>query len=193
MRVASRWGLEDTDLTPVFLNVYWQRGLAYNEQGRALRRLGGEGLSWTGKLLKDTLGVYHVGVEAHGVEYAFGNSRAPGSRQLGGEASGVFAHPPRRPGPRYVFKQAVGLGNTELSAWEVEEHGADLGSCYFPQDSYERVGHNCADFARWLSARLGTDELPMWCYRAAAFARLLGLGAGHGTVNMETGFERFEI
>jgi len=161
---------------PVMLNVYWQRNVAFDEHGRAVRRLGGGDLTWGKKFLKDVLGVYHVGIEVHNIEYTFGNYRAPSSRAIGSALSGVCSHEPRRPGPHCVFKQAVPMGTTSIPAGQVEDICASLGDGEWARSSYNRIHHNCVDFSRTLASRLGVSDIPLWCYRGAMTAKLLGLG-----------------
>lgn len=160
----------------VRVNVYWQRPVEFDEHGRAQRRLGGGELSWGKKFLKDVLGVYHVGIEVHDQEYTFGNYRAPGARQIGGASSGVYAHEPRQPGPHCVFKQYERLGSTTSTPGQVEDICTALGRGEFAKASYNKIHHNCVDFAQTLSARLGAGEIPGWCYRGAAIGKILGIG-----------------
>jgi hypothetical protein len=174
---------------PVYLNIYWQRPVAYDEQGRAQRRMGGDDLSWHQRLVKDVLGVYHVGVEVHGVEYGFGNYRAPGCRQLGGVDSGVFSHEPQRPGPHCVFKQAERLGYTSVTAGEADDLCAALGNNEFGKANYNKFHKNCVDFARALAAKLGSEDVPSWCYRGQAIGKALGLGGPDPEDSYENGLE----
>jgi len=161
---------------PVIANIYWQRPVAFDEQGRVQRRLGGDDLSFAQKTLKDVLGVYHVGIEVHGQEYTFGNYRAPGSRMVGHNGSGVYCHEPQRPGPQCVFKHAEILGSTTVAPGQVEDLCCQLGNRDFVKASYNKIHHNCVDFARTLSSKLGAGEIPAWCYRGAAIAKVMGLG-----------------
>eukprot|EP00747_Dinoflagellata_sp_TGD_P116099 gnl/TRDRNA2_/TRDRNA2_172288_c0_seq4.p1 gnl/TRDRNA2_/TRDRNA2_172288_c0~~gnl/TRDRNA2_/TRDRNA2_172288_c0_seq4.p1 ORF type:complete len:731 (+),score=62.05 gnl/TRDRNA2_/TRDRNA2_172288_c0_seq4:319-2193(+) len=177
---------------PVNLNVYWQRPVTFDEHGRVVRQLGGGELTWGNKFLKDVLGVYHVGIEVHGVEYCFGNYHAPQAKQIGGPDSGVFLHEPQKPGPHCVFKQAVSLGMTPHSPGKVQDICAKFGDGQFKRSSYKRIAHNCTDFARLLASSLGVGDLPLWCYRGAATAKALGLGgeaadtSGVGSTSSQT-------
>jgi len=160
---------------PVNLNVYWQRSVAYDANGRVERRLGSE-LTLPMRIVKDIMGVYHVGVEVHGDEYSFGIYHAPKSKQVGDESSGVCRHEPQRPGPGFVFKQATALGTTIMSKEQVEEICAELAYRDYGRSTYNLIHHNCVDFCRNLSEKLGVGEVPLWCYRGAATAKLLGIG-----------------
>lgn len=173
---SPQWSrVPSLDPVRVVLNVYYQRSVSFDDNGRAVRRFG-QDFSWGKKFLKDVLGVYHVGVQVHQAEYAFGNYHAPNSRRIGAERSGVFSHEPRLPGPAFVFKESVELGTTLMTPRQVEDLCAKLGLEQYSEDSYNRIHHNCVDFARSLTSRLGAGEVPLWCYRGAAAARLLGLG-----------------
>lgn len=163
--------------TAVVLNVYWMRKVAFNEQGRIERNTTSGKLTWGRKFVKDLLGIYHVGLEIHSAEYTYGNYHAPESKKLGGAASGVHRHQPQRPGPRYSFKEAVDLGTTTLSAAQVEDTAEHLGRTEFASAAYDRIRHNCVDFVRELAEMLGAGDLPFWCHRGAAAARLLDAGS----------------
>jgi hypothetical protein len=164
-----------TGLEPVKLNVYFIRNIAFDEDGRVVRTSRSK-LTWSKKLVKDILGIYHTSLCVHGTEFTFGNYHAPNSRLLGGEHSGVVAHDPERSGPKYVLKDSISLGGTALSAAQVEEAAAQLGLEGYPRTSYNRVRHNCVDFCTELGEKIGADELPMWCQRAATVGKTLGVG-----------------
>lgn len=161
----------------VVINTYWMRTVQM-KNGRMERTTGGFGLSWGQKFLKDLLGIYHVGVEVHGEEYTFGNYRAPNFQRLGVERSGVVKHRPRQPGVHCEFKQNVPVGTTTRSVAEVEAICAELGKSQYLAASYNRINHNCVDFARSLCALLGAGDVPGWCYRGATAAKALGIAAG---------------
>jgi len=160
----------------VLLNVYYQRSITYDDKGRVVRQLG-QDFTWGRRFLKDVLGVYHVGVQVGQDEYTFGSYHAPNSRLIGMEQSGIVRHEPRLPGPAFQFKESVQLGTTELSSQQVEAICADFGERQFAAKSYDRINNNCVDFSRSLATSLKVEEVPLWCYRGAAAARLLGLGA----------------
>eukprot|EP00927_Polykrikos_kofoidii_P071093 TRINITY_DN67428_c0_g1_i1.p1 TRINITY_DN67428_c0_g1~~TRINITY_DN67428_c0_g1_i1.p1 ORF type:complete len:717 (+),score=92.65 TRINITY_DN67428_c0_g1_i1:68-2218(+) len=161
--------------TPVNCNVYWMRGVQFDDNGRAIRT-GGPGLSWGRKFVKDVLGVYHLGLEVGHTEYTFGNYHGSVSKQVGPPSSGVTTHVPKKPGPQCVYKETVLLGTTTLPPRKVMEIAAELGRATFKKTAYHRISRNCVDFCQALAARLGVDEIPMWCYRGAATAKILGLG-----------------
>jgi len=199
--LASTLGSQPQATTPVSVNVYWQRSVAFDEQGRVVRRLGDE-LSWGKKLVKDIIGVYHIGVEVHSDEYTFGTYHAPSMKQIGDEGSGVCRHDPQRPGPQFVFKLGHPIGFTAKTREQVKEICEELGKGSWGKSSYNRIHHNCVDFARALCEKLGAGDIPLWCYRGAAAAKLLGIGGepplqanGNSTVMHplphETAYEQF--
>lgn len=160
----------------VVLNVYFMRRVSLDERGRMQRSSeGAGGFGWGQQLFRSVLGVFHVGVELHGVEYTFGNYHAPQSQQLGTGHSGVFSHRPRRPGPHCLFKEAVELGNTAIAAAGVAEIAEQFGLEAFAQIKYDKIRNNCVDFAECFSAELGVSRPPSWCSRGARLARLLDL------------------
>lgn len=173
---------------PLSLNVYFIRSVAFDENGR-VQRTAKSNLTWGRKLVKDVLGIYHVGLEIHGVEYTFGNYHAKNSRRLGSWESGVCAHAPRGAGPRYVFKDSINLGSTLWAAPLVEEAAAKLGSDEFTAGSYDKIQHNCVDFVRSLGNVVGASELPLWCHRAASVARLPKAGVDAVGAAVSAGFE----
>lgn len=177
----------------VSLSIYWQRPVAFDEHGRVKRRHGHPStkLTWDQKLLRDILGVYHLGVVVHGVEYAFGNSHAPYCRRLGGEAGGVVAHRPCQAGPQNVFKDACRMGTTSMTAEHVDEIVEQLSAVKFAAAHYNRLSHNCVDFAEELCSWLGVvSEIPSWCHRGLTMARLMNIGADTTTTEGDSGLFR---
>jgi hypothetical protein len=126
--------------SPVFLNVY--DVTAANGYAR-----------WLG------LGVYHSGVQVHGVEYAYGAHEGAGS--------GIFEVSPRRC-PGYAFREAVLVGSTELTRAEVRALMAELARD-FPGDAYNLVSRNCNHFCDAACRRLvaGRARIPRWVNRLA--------------------------
>jgi len=110
-------------------------------------------------------GVYHSGVEAHGVEYAYGAHPHA--------CSGVFATPPRECAGAVGFRTAVYVGETSLAPDEVQALVARLGSRRYHGNRYHLLQHNCNAFAAELSAELtGGRGLPppAWVNRLAGLA-----------------------
>eukprot|EP00929_Paragymnodinium_shiwhaense_P108674 TRINITY_DN74997_c0_g1_i1.p1 TRINITY_DN74997_c0_g1~~TRINITY_DN74997_c0_g1_i1.p1 ORF type:complete len:783 (+),score=94.09 TRINITY_DN74997_c0_g1_i1:160-2508(+) len=176
-RYSHRPRFPSLDSAPaaVHCHVYWQRKVQYDENGRAVRRLGGGELSWGTKFLKDVMGIYHVGIEVHGTEYTFGNYRAPAGRQVGGPSSGIYAHEPKKAGPHCVFKEVCKLGMTKRAPGQVEDILVKMAS-EWQKNSYSQIHHNCVDFCRALSDKLGADDVPWQFYRGAYIGKLIGWG-----------------
>ncbi|XP_066372288.1 deSI-like protein At4g17486 [Miscanthus floridulus] len=126
--------------SPVFLNVY--DVTPANGYAR-----------WLG------LGVYHSGVQVHGVEYAYGAHD--------GASSGIFEVVPRRC-PGYTFRESVLVGTTELGRAEVRALMSDLAA-EFPGDAYNLVSRNCNHFCDAACRRLvaGRARIPRWVNRLA--------------------------
>lgn len=124
--------------SPVFLNVY--DVTPANGYAR-----------WLG------LGVYHSGVQVHGVEYAYGAHE--------GEGSGIFEVSPRRC-PGYAFREAVLVGTTELTRAEVRALMTELAAD-FPGDTYNLVSRNCNHFCDAACRRLVRARIPRWVNRLA--------------------------
>ncbi|KAL5225435.1 hypothetical protein ABZP36_012074 [Zizania latifolia] len=124
--------------SPVFLNVY--DVTPANGYAR-----------WLG------LGVYHSGVQAHGVEYAYGAHDGAGS--------GIFEVEPRRC-PGYTFREAIMVGTTEMTRSEVRALMAELAA-EFPGDAYNLVSRNCNHFCDAACRRLVSARIPRWVNRLA--------------------------
>jgi hypothetical protein len=125
--------------SPVFLNVY--DVTPANGYAR-----------WLG------LGVYHSGVQVHGVEYAYGAHEGTGS--------GIFEVSPRRC-PGYAFRESVLVGSTELSRAGVRALMAELAA-EFPGDAYNLVSRNCNHFCDAACRRLvARARIPRWVNRLA--------------------------
>ncbi|PUZ61917.1 hypothetical protein GQ55_4G316400 [Panicum hallii var. hallii] len=132
-------GAGEAPSTPVFLNVY--DVTPANGYAR-----------WLG------LGVYHSGVQVHGVEYAYGAHD--------GTSSGIFEVVPRRC-PGYAFRESVLVGTTELTRAEVRALMAELAAD-FPGDAYNLVSRNCNHFCDAACRRLvARARIPRWVNRLA--------------------------
>lgn len=132
-------GAAPSSSSPVFLNVY--DVTPANGYAR-----------WLG------LGVYHSGVQVHGVEYAYGAHD--------GASSGIFEVVPRRC-PGYAFRESVAVGATELSRGEVRALMAELAA-EFPGDAYNLVSRNCNHFCDAACRRLvARARIPRWVNRLA--------------------------
>ncbi|XP_043718437.1 deSI-like protein At4g17486 isoform X2 [Telopea speciosissima] len=103
------------------------------------------------------LGIYHSGIEVHGMEYAFGAHEYP--------TSGVFEVEPRCC-PGFVFRRSVLLGSTDMSRSEFRlfmEHFAGK----YHGDSYHLIAKNCNHFTDDVCMRLTGKPIPGWVNRLA--------------------------
>lgn len=129
--------------TPVYLNVY------------DLTPVNGY-FYWAG------LGVFHTGVEVHGVEYAFGAHDFP--------TSGVFEVEPRHC-PGFKFRKSIFMGTTYLDPFQVREFMEHQSSNY-KGDAYHLVVKNCNHFCTDICYQLTGNRIPKWVNRLARIGSL---------------------
>ncbi|KAL8230417.1 hypothetical protein R6Q57_000195 [Mikania cordata] len=123
---------------PVYLNVYdltSMNGYAY----------------WLG------LGVYHSGVQVHGVEYAFGCHEQ--------ESTGIFEGEPKQC-EGFTFRKQILIGWTEKDLREVRGIMDDLAEDY-KGISYNLITKNCNHFCNDVCVRLTGKSIPRWINRLA--------------------------
>eukprot|EP00930_Biecheleria_cincta_P002143 TRINITY_DN103182_c0_g1_i1.p1 TRINITY_DN103182_c0_g1~~TRINITY_DN103182_c0_g1_i1.p1 ORF type:complete len:593 (+),score=60.89 TRINITY_DN103182_c0_g1_i1:77-1855(+) len=113
-------------------------------------------------------GLFHVGVEVYGSEWAYG-------------VCGISCSPPRAESA-HVYECSVYMGNTNLSQGQFTLLLYELCRLWRGAE-YDIVGHNCCSFAREFCERLGAGSTPPWVDR---FARLLHAGreAGHHAIQV---------
>uniref|UniRef100_A0A5B6ZLH7 PPPDE domain-containing protein n=2 Tax=Davidia involucrata TaxID=16924 RepID=A0A5B6ZLH7_DAVIN len=124
--------------TPVYLNVYDltpMNGYAY----------------WAG------FGIFHSGVEVHGVEYAFGAHDYP--------SSGVFEVEPRQC-PGFKFRKSILIGTTCLDPLQVREF-MERHSASYNGDTYHLIVKNCNHFCKDICYKLTGKPIPKWVNRLA--------------------------
>ncbi|XP_039015559.1 deSI-like protein At4g17486 [Hibiscus syriacus] len=124
--------------TPVYLNVYDltpTNGYFY----------------WAG------LGIFHSGVEVHGVEYAFGAHDYP--------TSGVFEVEPRQC-PGFKFKKSIFIGTTSLDPAQVRDFIEHYSERY-NGDTYHLIVKNCNHFCADICKQLTGKQIPKWVNRLA--------------------------
>ncbi|KAL7605819.1 hypothetical protein Lser_V15G18756 [Lactuca serriola] len=134
-KVKSRYGPGNS---PVYLNVYDltpMNGYAY----------------WAG------FGIFHSGVEVHGVEYAFGAHDYP--------SSGVFEVEPRQC-PGFKFRRSILIGTTCLDPMQVREF-MELHAAKYHGDTYHLIVKNCNHFCNDVSYNLTGKQIPGWVNRLA--------------------------
>ncbi|XP_052201421.1 deSI-like protein At4g17486 [Diospyros lotus] len=124
--------------TPVYLNVYDltpMNGYVY----------------WAG------FGIFHSGVEVHGVEYAFGAHDYP--------SSGVFEVEPRQC-PGFKFRRSIHIGTTSLDPVQVREL-IERHSSNYNGDTYHLIAKNCNHFCKDICYKLTGKPIPKWVNRLA--------------------------
>ncbi|XP_030944431.1 deSI-like protein At4g17486 isoform X2 [Quercus robur] len=129
--------------TPVYLNVY------------DLTPINGY-VYWAG------LGIFHSGVEVHGVEYAFGAHDYP--------TSGVFEVEPRQC-PGFKFRKSIFMGTTSLDPIEVREF-MERQSANYNGDTYHLIAKNCNHFCDDICYKLTGNPMPKWVNRLARIGSL---------------------
>ncbi|KAF7817286.1 deSI-like protein [Senna tora] len=128
---------------PVYLNVYDLtpiNGYAY----------------WLG------LGVYHSGVQVHGVEYGFGAHEH--------ETTGIFEVEPRKC-PGFSFRKSIFIGTTDLGPKDVGAFMNKLAQDY-SGNAYHLITKNCNHFCNDVCLRLTANSIPRWVNRLARFGLL---------------------
>lgn len=132
---SDRYGPGDT---PVYLNVYDltpMNGYVY----------------WVG------LGIFHSGVEVHGVEYAFGAHDY--------SSSGVFEVEPRQC-PGFKFRKSIFIGVTKLDPCQVREF-IERQAASYNGDTYHLISKNCNHFCNDTCYKLTGKKIPKWVNRLA--------------------------
>ncbi|KAK3014407.1 hypothetical protein RJ639_008835 [Escallonia herrerae] len=103
------------------------------------------------------LGIFHSGIEVHGLEYGYGAHEYP--------TSGVFEVEPRSC-PGFVFRRSVLLGSTDMSRSEFRSFMEHLSS-KFQGDTYHLIAKNCNHFTDEVCMRLTGKPIPGWVNRLA--------------------------
>ncbi|XP_057509984.1 deSI-like protein At4g17486 isoform X1 [Actinidia eriantha] len=103
------------------------------------------------------LGIFHSGIEVHGLEYGFGAHEYP--------TSGVFEVEPRSC-PGFIFRRSVFLGSTEMSSPEFRSFMEHLSGKYHG-DTYHLIAKNCNHFTDEVCMRLTGKSTPGWVNRLA--------------------------
>ncbi|CAI9775465.1 unnamed protein product [Fraxinus pennsylvanica] len=103
------------------------------------------------------LGIFHSGVEVHGVEYAFGAHDYP--------SSGVFEVEPREC-PGFKFRKSIFIGTTYLDATQVREL-IECKAANYNGDSYHLIVKNCNHFCKDICHELTGKKIPKWVNRLA--------------------------
>ncbi|RRT50189.1 hypothetical protein B296_00051904, partial [Ensete ventricosum] len=103
------------------------------------------------------IGVFHSGIEVHGMEYGFGAHDY--------SSSGVFEVEPKSC-PGFIFRRSVWLGTTDMSRSEFRVFIEDLAGKYHG-DTYHLIIKNCNHFTDEVCVRLTGKPIPGWVNRLA--------------------------
>lgn len=103
------------------------------------------------------LGIFHSGVEVHGLEYGFGAHEYP--------SSGVFEVEPRSC-PGFIFRRSVPMGSIDMSRTEFQSFMGNLAAKYHG-DTYHLIAKNCNHFTDEVCTRLTGRPIPGWVNRLA--------------------------
>ncbi|XP_050381828.1 deSI-like protein At4g17486 [Argentina anserina] len=129
---------DNSGSVPVYLNVYDltpYNGYAY----------------WLG------LGVYHSGVQVHGIEYAFGAHEYP--------TTGIFEGEPKKC-DGFTFRKSILIGKTDVGPLEVRAVMESLAEQY-RGNAYNLITKNCNHFCNDACIRLTGNPIPNWVNRLA--------------------------
>ncbi|KAK9145030.1 hypothetical protein Sjap_004933 [Stephania japonica] len=129
---------------PVYLNVY------------DLHPINGS-IHWLG------LGLYHSGIQVHGVEYEFGGHDSP--------STGIFRGKPRE-FPGLTLRKSILIGRTDLGPHEMHKFMEELSKSY-TGTSYNLITKNCNHFCNDVSLRLTRKRIPRWINRLAKIGEQL--------------------
>ncbi|KAF6146137.1 hypothetical protein GIB67_015575 [Kingdonia uniflora] len=103
------------------------------------------------------LGIFHSGIEVHGMEYGFGAHEYP--------TSGVFEVEPKSC-PGFIFRRSVPLGTTDMSHSEFRLFMEHISGRYHG-DTYHLIAKNCNHFTDDICTRLTGKPIPGWVNRLA--------------------------
>jgi len=99
-------------------------------------------------------GVFHVGIQVLGEEWAYGWTRT---------GSGITRGEPRCE-LQHRFRETVALSPTKLSSFEIERVIQKLSLMNRGRD-YHMIERNCCHFAEEFCQLLGVESLPAWVQR----------------------------
>ncbi|KAJ8444603.1 hypothetical protein Cgig2_023666 [Carnegiea gigantea] len=102
-------------------------------------------------------GIFHSGIEVHGMEYGFGAHDFP--------VSGVFEVEPRSC-PGFVYRCSIPLGRINVPPSEFRAFIESVASEYHG-DTYHLITKNCNHFTDDITYRLTGRRIPGWVNRLA--------------------------
>lgn len=103
------------------------------------------------------LGIFHSGIEVHGLEYGFGAHEY--------STSGVFEVEPKSC-PGFTFRRAILLGSTDMTRAEFRSFMEHVSSKYHG-DTYHLIAKNCNHFTDEVCMQLTGKPIPAWVNRLA--------------------------
>ncbi|XP_010677099.2 deSI-like protein At4g17486 isoform X1 [Beta vulgaris subsp. vulgaris] len=106
------------------------------------------------------LGIFHSGIEVHGMEYGYGAHEYA--------TSGVFEVEPRSC-PGFIFRKAIPLGTTDMTRAEFRTFMQHLATKYHG-DTYHLIAKNCNHFTDEVCLQLTGKSIPGWVNRLARLA-----------------------
>jgi len=107
------------------------------------------------------VGIYHCGIEVHGVEYGYGGHPFP--------FSGIFEMIPKDSeelGESFRFKETIQIGKTDFNKQEIEQMVTLLGRDFRGID-YHLMNKNCNSFSSKFSKLICGEDIPPWVNRLA--------------------------
>ncbi|XP_020573988.1 deSI-like protein At4g17486 isoform X2 [Phalaenopsis equestris] len=102
-------------------------------------------------------GIFHSGIEVHGMEYGFGAHDYP--------TSGVFEVEPRGC-PGFIYRRTVWLGTTDMPPDEFRSFIEQLSRKYHG-NTYNLIAKNCNHFTNDVCMHLTGKPVPGWVNRLA--------------------------
>ncbi|EOA18383.1 hypothetical protein CARUB_v10006919mg [Capsella rubella] len=103
------------------------------------------------------IGIYHSGLEVHGVEYGYGAHEK--------SSSGIFEVEPKKC-PGFTFRKSILVGETEMRAKEVRTFMEKLAEEY-QGNKYNLITRNCNHFCNHVCLKLTQKSIPSWVNRLA--------------------------
>uniref|UniRef100_A0A5B6ZYJ6 Putative PPPDE thiol peptidase family protein isoform 2 n=1 Tax=Davidia involucrata TaxID=16924 RepID=A0A5B6ZYJ6_DAVIN len=99
------------------------------------------------------VGIFHSGIEVHGMEYGFGAHDFP--------VSGVFEVEPKSC-PGFIYRCSIPLGRINMAPSEFRMFIESIASDYHG-DTYHLMSKNCNHFTDDISWRLTGRQIPVLC------------------------------
>ncbi|KAL1210389.1 DeSI-like protein [Cardamine amara subsp. amara] len=103
------------------------------------------------------IGIYHSGLEVHGVEYGYGAHDH--------SSTGIFEVEPKKC-PGFTFRKSILVGETEMRAKDVRIYMEKLAEEY-QGNKYHLITKNCNHFCNQVCLKLAQKSIPSWINRLA--------------------------